>query len=162
MIWLNRCINYISGQTTGLDHWSACSFPFWQCSLSWQQFPVWQWSIPRWYWQWSSSPQLSTILTVVSSLSDYSPQHSPHSYFHVIFISAYPAVRVKFYAYVNMLGRNEWFNKLTYYLLEREAVCKPATKRREETNSGTTQMTALVKGSLATFNDWAVPAYITA
>ena len=42
---------------------------------------------------------------VVSSLSDYSPQHSPHSYFHVIFISAYPAVRVKIYAYVNMLGR---------------------------------------------------------
>ena len=29
-----------------------------------------------------------------SSLSDYSLQHSPHSssYFHVIFISAYPAV----------------------------------------------------------------------
>ena len=44
---------------------------------------------------------------MVSSLSDYSPQHSPHSYFHVIFISAYPAVRVKFYAYVNMLGRND-------------------------------------------------------
>ena len=35
------------------------------------------------------------ILTVVSSLSDCSPQHSPHSYCHVIFISAYPAVRVK-------------------------------------------------------------------
>ena len=47
------------------------------------------------------------ILTVVSSLSDYSPQHSPHSYFHVILISAYPAVRVKLYAYVNMLGRND-------------------------------------------------------
>ena len=39
-------------------------------------------------------------MTVVSSLSDYSPQHSPHSYFHVIFI--YPAVRVEFYAYVNI------------------------------------------------------------
>ena len=39
------------------------------------------------------------------------------------------------------------FNKLTYYLLERKAVCKPATTRREETNAGTTQMTALVKGS---------------
>ena len=57
---------------------------------------------------------------------------------------------------------------ITYYLLERKAVCKPATKRREETNSGTTQMTALVKGSLSKrsrakpFNDWAVPAYITA
>ena len=35
-------------------------------------------------------------------------------------------------------------NKLTYYLLERKAVCKPATTRREETNAGTTQMTALV------------------
>ena len=31
--------------------------------------------------------------------------YSPHAYFHVIFISAYPAVRVKFYAYVNTLGR---------------------------------------------------------
>ena len=30
------------------------------------------------------------ILTVVSSLSDCSQQHSPHFYFHVIFISAYP------------------------------------------------------------------------
>ena len=43
------------------------------------------------------------ILTVVSSLSDYSPQHSPHSYFHVIIICSYPAVRVKFYAYVNLI-----------------------------------------------------------
>ena len=56
MIWLN----YISGQTTGLDHRSECSFPFWQCSLSWQWFPVGQWSIPKWYRQWSSSPRLST------------------------------------------------------------------------------------------------------
>ena len=67
-----------------------------------------------------------------------------------------------------MLGRND-FNKLTYYLLERKAVCKPATTRREETNAGTTQMTALVKGSRSAkrsrakpFNDWALPAYITA
>ena len=43
--------------------------------------------------------------------------------------------------------------------------CKPATTRREETNTGTTQMTALVlrvphaKRSLAKlFNDRAVPA----
>ena len=28
-------------------------------------------------------------------------------------------------------------NKLTHYLLERKAVCKPATTRREETNAGT-------------------------
>ena len=48
-------------------------------------------------------PTVVYILTVVSSLSDYSPQHSPHSYFHDIFVSAYPAVRVKLYAYVNML-----------------------------------------------------------
>ena len=66
--------------------------------------------------------------------------HSPHSYFHVIFTSAYPAVRVKFYAYVNMLDRNQLF-------AGKETVCKPATKRREETNAGTTHMTALVKGS---------------
>ena len=57
-------------------------------------------------------PTVAYILTVVSSLSDYSSQHSPHSlsYFHVIFISAYPALRVKFYAYVNMLGRNDLTN----------------------------------------------------
>ena len=52
-------------------------------------------------------------------------------------------------------------------LAERKAVCKPATiditMRREETNTGTTQMTALVKGSSAKrscakpFNDWALP-----
>ena len=53
-------------------------------------------------------PTVDYTLTVVSSLSDYSPQHSPHSYFHVIFISAYPAVRVKFNTYVNMLRRNDW------------------------------------------------------
>ena len=64
-------------------------------------------------------PTLVYILTVVSSLSDYSPQHSPHSYFHVIIICSYPAVRVKYYAYVNMLGRNDL---ITYYLLERITV----------------------------------------
>ena len=48
-------------------------------------------------------PTVVYILTVVSSLSDY----SPHSYFHVILIIAYPAVPVNFYAYVNMLGRND-------------------------------------------------------
>ena len=54
-------------------------------------------------------PTVVYILTVVSSLSDYSSQHSPHSlsYFHVKFISAYPAVQVKFYAYANMLGSNK-------------------------------------------------------
>ena len=82
-------------------------------------------------------PTVVDILTVVSSLSDYSPQHSLHSYFHIIFISAYPAVRVKFNGYVNMLGRN-----VTNY-----SRCKPATTGREETNAGTTQMTAFVKGS---------------
>ena len=45
-------------------------------------------------------PTVVYILTVVSSLSDYSPQHSPHSYFHVIFISVYPAVRVKICALI--------------------------------------------------------------
>ena len=47
-------------------------------------------------------PSVVYILTVVSSLCDYSSQHSPHSLaisFHVIFISAYPAVQVKLYAY---------------------------------------------------------------
>ena len=61
-------------------------------------------------------PTLVYILTVVCSLSVYSPQHSPHSYFHVIIIS-YPAVRVKFYAYVNMPEM-----RLTYYLLEANGI----------------------------------------
>ena len=51
-------------------------------------------------------PQLVYILTVVSSLSDYSPQHSPHSYFHVIIICSYPAVRVKIFAYVKKSRNN--------------------------------------------------------
>ena len=46
-------------------------------------------------------PTVVYIRTVVSSLSDFTPQYSPHYYFHVIFISAYPAVRVQFYAVVN-------------------------------------------------------------
>ena len=105
MIWLSWCIHYISGQTTAsLDQRSACSSSFWQCSLilSSQRFPVWQWSIPRWYPQWFSSPHLSTSWHWF--LAFLIIQHSPHSYFHVIFISAYPAVHVQFYAYV------QWFN----------------------------------------------------
>ena len=48
--------------------------------------------------EWSSSPQLSTYPDSCSSLSDYTTQST--LLFHVIFISAYPAVRVKLYAYV--------------------------------------------------------------
>ena len=70
-------------------------------------------------------PTVVYILTVVSSLPDYSPQHSPHSYFHVIFISAYPAVRVKIYAYVNTLGRND--SNLIFAGKESNH-CKPAAK----------------------------------
>ena len=92
-------------------------------------------------------PTVVYILTVISSLSDYSPQHSPHSYFHAIFISAYPAVRVKFYAYVNMLGRNGLITNLLFAGKE-SSRRKPATTRREETNAGTTRIKALVKGSM--------------
>ena len=83
-------------------------------------------------------PTVVYILTVVSSLSDY----SPHSYFHVILISAYPAVRVKFYAYVNMLGRNDL---ITYYLLERKAVLQLCEGKKPTQD-------------VKPFNDWAVPA----
>ena len=63
-------MNYISGQTTGVDHRS------------------------------------------------YSSQHSPHSlsYFHVIFILPYV---VKFYAYVNMLGRNDLITRKMVTIKER-------------------------------------------
>ena len=62
---------------------------------------------------------------------------SSHFYFHAIFISAYSAVRVKIYAYVNMLGRN----KLTthYVFAGKESNrCKPVIMRK--------RMAALVKG----------------
>ena len=122
MIWLNWCINYISGQTTGLDHRSACSFLFLTVLsiLTVVSNPTVVY--PKVVLTVVFIPTVVYILTVVSSLSDYSPQHSPHSlsYFHVIFISGYPAVRVKFYAYAN--AWQKWFhNKLTYYLLERKA-----------------------------------------
>ena len=113
MIWLNWCINYISGQTTGLDHRSACSFPFLTVLsiLTAVSSPTVVSSLtvvyPKVVLTVVFIPTVVYILTVVSSLSDCSPQHSPHSYFNVIFISAYPAVRVKFYAYVNMLGKND-------------------------------------------------------
>ena len=130
MIWLNWCINYISGQTTAHFHSDSALYP--DSGLSQGGTVVF-------------IPTVVYILTVASSLSDYSPQHSPHSYFHVIFISAYPAVQVQFYAYV------QWFNnKLTYYFLERKAVCKPATinitTRREETTASTNANDRLGKG----------------
>ena len=64
----------------------------------------------------------------------------PHSCLHPD-SGLVPAVRVKFYAYVNIPG------KLTYYLPKESSRCKPAATRREETNAGTMRMTALVKGS---------------
>ena len=82
------------------------------------------------------------VLTVVfilsgSSLSDSSLQHSPHFNFHVIFISAYSAVRVIIYAYV----KYTWLfaGKVSNH-------CKPATAVREETTTGM-QMITLVKDS---------------
>ena len=81
-------------------------------------------------------PTVVYILTVVSSLSDYSPQHSLHSYFHVIFISAYPAVRVKFYAYVNMLGRN-YLKQTNLLFAGKESslqACNYAKGRNQRTN----------------------------
>ena len=83
-------------------------------------------------------PTVVYILTVDYSLSNCSQQHNSHSYFHVTFISSYPAVRVQIYAYVKML-RN---NKLTHYLLERKAIAASLQLHEERT-------TALVKGSVA-------------
>ena len=78
-------------------------------------------------------PTVVYILTVVSSRSDYSLQHSPHSYFHVIFISAYPAVRVQFYEQTNLLfaGNDQAYDHRYY--------------AKGRTNAGTT---ALVKDSM--------------
>ena len=80
-------------------------------------------------------PTVVYILTVVTSLSDYSPQHSPHSYFHVTFICAYPAVRVIFYAYVNMLGRNDLIiNYLTICWKRKQSLCNYAKGRNQRRN----------------------------
>ena len=57
-------------------------------------------------------PTVVYILTVVSSLLII-VHNTVHTLIHVILISAYPAVRVKFYAYVNILVI---INKLTYYI----------------------------------------------
>ena len=59
-----------------------------------------------------------------------------------IFISAYPAVRVKIYAYVNMLGRNGLALINSLFARKESNRCKPKTMRREETTTGTTRMTA--------------------
>ena len=102
-------------------------------------------------------PTVVYILTVVSSLSDYSP-HTIHT---VIFISAYPAVRVKFYAYVNMIGRNDLITNKLFWKGKQSA----SLQLREGKNNAND---SLAKGSTKRsrakpFNDdWAVPAYITA
>ena len=78
-------------------------------------------------------PTVVYILTVVSSLSYYSPQHSPHSY-SCYLISAYPAVRVKFYAYVNMLVI---INKLTLFAGKKSSLqtCNYAKGRNQRRNN---------------------------
>ena len=79
-------------------------------------------------------PTVVYILTVVSSLSDNSPQHS--------------LVPILLCVYNFMHVSSE--NKLTYYLLERKAVSKPANidiiTRREETNAGTKKNDSFGKG----------------
>ena len=79
-------------------------------------------------------PTVVYILTVVSSLSDYSyiVHNTVHTLIHVILISAYPAVRVKFYAYVNMLVI---INKLTYYLKSGLQTCNYAKGRNQCRNN---------------------------
>ena len=76
-----------------------------------------------------------------SSLSNSSQQHSPHFYFHVIFISAYSAVvRVKIYAYVNILGRNDLINYITVF--------QKGKRSLQACNFAGTRITDLVKGSM--------------
>ena len=77
-------------------------------------------------------PTVVYILTVVSSLSI----HTQFTLlFHVIFISAYHAVRVKCYAYVHMLGRNDLKTNLLF--AEKESslqACNYAKGRNQRTN----------------------------
>ena len=92
------CIKYISGQTTDLDHLRA------------------HFHSDRGLYPESGLSQGCTdsgpvvfiltvvyILTVVSSFSDCSQQHSPHFLFFSLVLSCC----TKIYVYVNMLGRND-------------------------------------------------------
>ena len=106
-------------------------------------------------------PTVVYFLTVVSSLSDYSPQHSPYSYFHVILISAYPAVRVKFYQYyawqkTNLLfaGKESSLQTCNY--------AKGRNQCRNNANDSFGKGFHLLRSRAKPFNDWALPAYITA
>ena len=81
-------------------------------------------------------PTVVYIPTVVSSLSDYSPQHSPHSYF----LSAYPACMSKIVC-ICKYGRNNLILTNLLFAGKESSRCKPST------TEGKTQMTALVKGS---------------
>ena len=118
----------LSGQTTGLDHLHAhfhsdnALYPHSGSSLT-VVYPKVVLTVvyPKVVLTVVFIQTVVYILTVVSSPSNCSPQHSTHSYFHVIFI---------FGGKVN--------NR-----------CKPATTRREEITAGPTRMTALVKGSVA-------------
>ena len=70
-----------------------------------------------------------------SSLSDYSPQHSPHSYFHVKSLD----ICIKLYAY-SRIGTNE--NNKTNLLFAGKESSQQACDHRynytqEETNAGT-------------------------
>ena len=117
MIWLNWCIDYISGQS---GHWS------WSLISILTVLSILTVVYPKVVLTVVFIPTVVYILTVVSSLSDYSPQHSPHSYFHVI-LSCCTSKMLCICQY----AWKKWFNnKPTYYL---KAVCKPATTRREET-----------------------------
>ena len=55
----------------------------------------------------------------------------PTSYFHVIFISAYPPVQVKIYAYVNMIGRNDIITNSLFAGKENNH-CKPKLRERKK------------------------------
>ena len=77
----------ISGQTTGLDHRSGMLISILTVLSILTAVSSPTVVYPNVVLTVVFIPTVVYILTVVSSLSDYSPQHSPHSYFQVIFIS---------------------------------------------------------------------------
>ena len=69
---------------------------------------------------------------MVYSLSDSSQQYTVHIfYFHVIFISSNSVVRVKIYAYIEMIT-----NKLTHYFPERKAIAESLQLREADDSFG--------------------------
>ena len=94
-----------------------------------------------------------------SSLSDYIVHNTVHTLIHVILISAYLTVRVKFYAYVNMLVITNLLFAGKKSSLQTCNYAKGRNQRRDNANDSFGKGFDVLKDHvLHPFNDWALPA----